>query len=193
MSFCYSFFRILILRAKNIRKVGIRYAIYILQTQHTIAERLQGGRFMQNYRCTWLDDDLMYWKLRRIAKIWPSNRELGLILYEVWSAMKSIAPFPHVCVLSSDNQSLAVLCGSVWSEQSCFSIHQIAIAPHEHKQEEIFQTLIKAAIDFSQDVGFHGWVSCDPEEGSESIWRQHGFDRHDDGFTFRRMGYFTRL
>ncbi|MFD1675935.1 hypothetical protein [Alicyclobacillus fodiniaquatilis] len=157
---------------------------------------------MSEFTLRWLPDKRMYRELRRIAKSWPQHQQesmdnLGLILYETWSAVQRWQPFPSVCVLSCNDECVGVLCGFLWPRQGAFRIQHIVIAqPSRHDREqyrEIQHKLVEAAIDFSQENGYHGWVSCAPEEKDAPMWTKLGFRLDVDGLTYRRMGYFAGL
>lgn len=157
---------------------------------------------MTEYTLTWLSSNRMYRELRKIAKNWPRQdvkgiEKLGLILFETWSAVQRTQPFPEVCLLSHEDKLVGVLCGTVDSHRRHFNIQQLIVAPlsgvHQVAHDEIHNKLVEAAIDVSQNLGFHGWLSCAPEERDIPTFRKMGFSLHRDGLTYRRMGYFTQL
>lgn len=157
---------------------------------------------MSEYVLTWLPYHCMYRQLRQIAKRWPQNDKkgvegIGLVLYEVWAAVQGQQSFPDVCVLTHHEEYVGVLCGLAWPLQRNFYIQHVVVCQHQGTAsalyEEIQHKLVESAIDFSQELGFHGWVSCSLEEGEKRMWRNLGFSPGDDHLTHRRMGYFTRL
>lgn len=161
---------------------------------------------MSEYSLMWLSDKRMYRELRKIAKTWPGQdvngiEKLGLILFETWSAVQGLQPFPDVCLLSHEDKLVGILCGSISFQQRNFNIQHLVIAPlhvstqilYDEAYDKARNKLVEAAIDVSQNHGFHGWVSCSPEEGDIPVFSKMGFRRHHDGLTYRRMGYFTQL
>lgn len=157
---------------------------------------------MSEYTLMWLSNKRMYRELRRVAKNWPREdlkgiEKLGLVLFETWSAVQGLQPFPEVGLLSHEDRLVGVLCGFLCLQKRHFDIQNLIIAQWSSNDQvaydEIQNKLVEAAMDLSQNHGFHGWVSCSPEEGDIPTFRKMGFSLHQDGLTYRRMGYFTRL
>jgi hypothetical protein len=145
----------------------------------------------------WLSEREVKATLRRIARDWQAFHSaqaldtLGLIRWEVWEAECGLAPFPEIAVASRGQQALGVLCGHGNTAQRYFFLNHLAVLPgtDEADHDLVCRALLAAAIDRSIDLGWHGWVACEPTSDDERLWRQLGFYKHDE-FTFRRMGYF---
>lgn len=201
---------------------------------------------MSEFTRTWLPSKRMHRELRKVAKAWPQTdakggEAIGLILYETWSAVQRLQPFPWVCLLHAGDVIVGVLCGYTNSYRRTFHIQYLVVAEstsrtvfpihnplgahsspsadnllevhravhfldrisskwgrgsqgdHPVSPDVVRYHLLEAAIDMSQELGFHGWVSCQPETDDIQTWHAMGFERHEDGFTYRRMGYFTQL
>ncbi|WP_026960874.1 hypothetical protein [Alicyclobacillus herbarius] len=145
----------------------------------------------------WLAFHQMKSLLRRIARQWQetTNAEaldtLGLIRWEIWEAECGLAPHPEVAIAESHDQVCGVLSGLGHAGQRYFFVNHLAVCSPtgDVDAHEVRQALLVAAIDRSIELGWHGWVACEPAAGEERMWRELGFSKYDD-FTYRRMGYF---
>ncbi|EPZ41024.1 hypothetical protein [Alicyclobacillus acidoterrestris] len=154
----------------------------------------------------WLSEHFMRKELCAISCRWATLTErdvvdcnLGCILSDVWAAEHRLAPFPEVAVAFYEQCAVGIVCGTTLSTQKCFFIDHLVVHPRYNVTKTGFpamhaiqECLVEAAIDHSQACGYHGWLACCPEPGTEAMWRRLGFSK-EDSFIYRRMGYFTQM
>lgn len=139
-------------------------------------------------------------RIREIRRTWYQNNHadllesLDIIQWEARGGDQMYHPHPDVAVVTSANHVVGVLAGNPNHIYNYFFITEVAIHPaylaDPSLQTEIASKLLEAAIDFSQNMGFRGWVACHPEIHHFDLLRELGFYCHDD-FTYRKMGYFS--
>jgi|GEM_PF-3699976 len=151
-------------------------------TVQWIAPR-QAARYLRQVRTAWYRQDLA-----------DLLEPLTLIQWEVNGAQALYHPFPDIAVAITNHHVVGVLCGYMNELHRCFFISEIAFHPsyalYREIQTDVGRSLVEAAIDFSQELGFHGWVGCADDMHHLQLLRQLGFSQHDD-FTYRKMGYFS--
>lgn len=123
---------------------------------------------------------------------------LSAMLEDLWAIERMLQPDVDLAVLTpklgdlSPKSVLGVITASARPYMNAYFIHSLCVHPNLFFDANAFELaatlLTETIVDESLATGLRGWVACNVEDNTDSLWTTLGFVRKSGPF-FARMGY----